>query len=58
MKVSELMKLLENVDGDLEVCIYDSVYEDYTSRLCFAELEDEQYINNDEKLAYGNILLL
>ncbi len=52
------MKLLEKVDGDLEVCIYDSVYDDYTSRLCLAELEDEQYINNDEKLAYGNILLL
>lgn len=59
MRVKDVIKKLSEFDGDLVVVVYDSVYEDYTSRLLFEVLDDDSYVDHDENVVKsGNILLL
>ena len=58
MRVKDVIKKLSEFDGDLVVVVYDSVFEDYTSRLLF-EVLDDSYVDHDENVVKsGNILLL
>lgn len=58
MKVKDVIQKLSEFDGELVVVVYDSVYEDYTSRLLF-EVLDDSYVNHDENVIEdGKILLL
>lgn len=59
MKVKDVIEKLKSFDGDLVVVVYDSVYDDYTSRLLFEVLDDDSYVDHDENVVKsGNILLL
>ena len=58
MKVKDVIEKLKEFDDDLVICVFDSVYEDYTSRLLFEIVEDESFITEDEEKSNGNILLL
>ena len=59
MKVKDVIRKLSEFDGDLVVVVYDSVYDDYTSRLLFVVLDDDSYVDYDENVVKsGNILLL
>ena len=59
MKVKDVIRKLSEFDGDLVVVVYDSVYDDYTSRLLFEVLDDDSYVDYDENVVKsGNILLL
>lgn len=59
MKVKDVIEKLKSFDGDLVVVVYDSVYDDYTSRLLFEVLVDDSYVDHDENVVKsGNILLL
>lgn len=59
MKVKDVIEKLKSFDGDLVVVVYDSVYDDYTSRLLFEVLDDDSYVDHDENVVKsGNVLLL
>ena len=59
MKVKDVIQKLSEFDGDLVVVVYDSVYDDYTSRLLFEVLDDESYVDHDENVVKsGRIVLL
>ena len=58
MKVKDVIQKLSEFDGDLVVVVYDSVYDDFTSRLLF-EVLDDSYVDHDENVVKnGRILLL
>ena len=59
MKVKDVIEKLKGFDGDLVVVVYDSVYDDYTSRLLFEVLDDDSYVDHDENVVKdGKVLLL
>lgn len=61
MRLTELMSVLDTFRreyGDVEVCVYDSVIEDYTSRLCLEVVDDDHFINEDDLAVSGERMLL
>ncbi len=60
MKISQLIEILKKKQieyGDLTVCTYDSVLEDYHENVCLETVED-YYINIFDEQIHGKILLL
>ena len=60
LKISQLIEKLSQIkeeQGDLTVCTYDSVLEDYHENVCLESVED-YYLNIFEDKSYGKILLL
>lgn len=58
MRVKDVIEKLKEVDENLVVCVYDSVYEGYTSRLLFEVVEGDSYVDHDEKLVDCDEFLL
>lgn len=62
MNLIELVNGLEKVIGEegdeIEVCVYDSVLEDYTSRLLMEIIDDDHYMDENGKIVAGRRILL
>ena len=61
MKISELIVKLENCKnsvGDIDVATYDDVLEELSSAILCEVARDIDYLNEDEFLVKGDVLLL
>ena len=61
MKISELIVKLENMKervGDIDVATYDDVLEELSSAILCEVARDIDYLNEDEFLVKGDVLLL
>ena len=62
MKINELIKKLEQIKEekgeDLVCCTYDSVLEDYTENLCLEIVDDDYYLNKNNKRIDGERIIL
>ena len=61
MKISELIVKLENMKervGDIDVATYDDVLEELSSAILCEVARDIDYLDEDEFLVKGDVLLL
>lgn len=62
MKINELIRKLEQIKEekgeDLVCCTYDSVLEDYTENLCLEIVDDDYYLDKNNKRIDGERIIL
>ena len=62
MNIKELIEKLEQVKEekgeDLVCCTYDSVLEDYTENLCLEIVDDDYYLDKNNKKVDGKRIIL
>lgn len=62
MKINELIKKLEQIKEekgeDLVCCTYDRVLEDYTENLCLEIVDDDYYLDKNNKKIDGKRIIL
>ena len=61
MRINELILKLEQIKKEkgenIICCTYDSVLEDYTENLCLEIVEDDYYLDENNKPQQGIIIL-
>ena len=62
MKINELIRKLQEIEeekgSDLVCCTYDSVLEDYTENLCLETVDDDYYLDMNNKKVDGKRIIL